>query len=258
MKPSNSACVIRSKSRGRGQPSFPKTRRMAGILDPRTNSRVTQPPRTRHPRPRHPPHRSGDSGTHGARATPEAQCDSETRVTPRVRSLKLTHSRSQSLRPDAYPRITAVVNQATGGVGWPSAPRGRWWCRLRRRTLANSPALIAPCHRSWHEPGEIRDVAEPVGTSGGAEGGRGDRPGGHRCSIGIGSADRSRAISPRAQATHVARSMTERHREPLHLFICSWCGLFHVGHDRSRRLRLVRRLRGLSPSRRRIAPASAI
>jgi hypothetical protein len=61
----------------------------------------------------------------------------------------------------------------------------------------------------------------------------------------------------KAQAKHVAREMTERHGEPFHIYTCSWCGLYHVPHAEPRAIRVARHLRGLSPSRQRIAAAWA-
>lgn len=34
----------------------------------------------------------------------------------------------------------------------------------------------------------------------------------------------------KAHAKQVARSMSERHREPFHLYRCPACGYHHVGH----------------------------
>ncbi|MES2210477.1 MAG: hypothetical protein V4515_09875 [Chloroflexota bacterium] len=34
----------------------------------------------------------------------------------------------------------------------------------------------------------------------------------------------------KAEAKSVARMMTRRHRQALHLYRCSFCRLFHVGH----------------------------
>lgn len=41
----------------------------------------------------------------------------------------------------------------------------------------------------------------------------------------------------KAQAKFVARLMSRRNRDAFHLYTCSWCHLFHVGHDGGATLR---------------------
>lgn len=48
---------------------------------------------------------------------------------------------------------------------------------------------------------------------------------------------RKQGYLSKGQAKAVARLMSRHHREAFHLYACSWCHLYHVGHDRPAPLR---------------------